>query len=98
VVAAAEPAPAPAEPAQGNVEPAQGSFDALTSLTTFARLAAQPEPPPAESPAPAPAAYLATARIFVGGEKGYVEPGEPYVPSDETERLLFLSQRVIRET
>lgn len=65
--------------------------------------AAQTEPAPpeftAEAPAaePAPAAkYIATVRHFVGGAKGYIEPGDPIQPSAE-DLPLMLAQNTIRE-
>lgn len=45
---------------------------------------------------PKPAAFVAVVPIFVGGEKGRVEPGESYTPHDAAERVRFLAQGVIR--
>jgi hypothetical protein len=60
-------------------------------VKTAAALAepAQPEPPK-------PTAFVAVCPIFVGGEKGRVEPGAPYKPTNDAERDLFLAQGVIR--
>lgn len=74
-VVAAVPAPVHVEPAKAAVAPAaapsegpkQGAFDALGAVTTFVRLAAQPEPASPESQALAPAA---------------IAPGLPAVPAD----------------
>lgn len=99
-VAAAEPAQAPTEPAKGNVGAAngsEGSSDIAEAAATLARLtvAAQPEPALPESQAPAPAArYVAVYPIC--GADGRTEPGQPYQPGDDAERLLFLAQGVIR--
>jgi hypothetical protein len=40
--------------------------------------------------------YVATVRHFVGGERGYIEPGEPITPS-ERDLPLMLAQHTVRE-
>ena len=104
-VAAASPAPVVTEPAQADVEPPSAKpevsggvdlapiADALHTLAAAAKTEAlaPPAPPPAVPPS-----YVAVCPIFVGGQRGRVEPGEPYKPANDAERDLLLAQRVIR--
>ncbi len=43
-----------------------------------------------------PTSYVAVCPIFVGGQRGRVEPGEEYKPASDAERDMLLAQRVIR--
>lgn len=103
-VAVASPAPVVTEPAQADVEPpsakpeASGSVDIAPiaeSLHALAAVKAEAPAPPAPQPA-APPSYVAVCPIFVGGQRGRVEPGEAYKPASDTERDMLLAQRVIR--
>ena len=55
------------------------------------KVAAERPPPPA-----APPSYVAVYPIFVGGQRGRIEPGEAYKPASDAERDMLLAQRVIR--
>jgi hypothetical protein len=52
----------------------------------------------AERPLPpaVPPSYVAVCPIFVGGQRGRIEPGEAYKPANDAERDMLLAQRVIR--
>lgn len=106
-VVAAEPAPVHVEPAKPDVAPApapsegpkQGAFEIADAVSTFVRPAAQPEPAPPESQALAPAAkplgtHIAKVRVFIGGERGYVEPGQAFSPA-ASDIALMLAQGTI---
>lgn len=81
-------------------EPVGGSFaNARRALQSLAEAAAVPGASEAASAAQEPAKapqYVATVRHFVGGERGYIEPGEPIAPRAE-DLLVMLAQRTIRE-
>ena len=100
VVAVALPAIVPAsEPAPAETA-AEGSFaDAQQALQSIAEAAAAPDASDtasdAQEPAKAPQ-YVATVRHFVGGDRSYIEPGEPIEPSAE-DLPLMLAQHTIRE-
>lgn len=103
-VAEASPAPVIAEPAQADVEPpsakpeASGGIDIAPiaeALHTPAAVKSDVPAPPAPQPA-APPSYVAVCPIFVGGQRGRIEPGEAFKPATDAERDLLLAQRVIR--
>lgn len=91
VVAAVPPVSVPSpEPITSTFE-RQGAFDLSDARDALQQLAQtqQKDAPPA-------ARYIATVRHFMGGERGYIEPGEPIDPS-ATDLPTMLAQGTIRE-
>jgi hypothetical protein len=94
------PVDVPSLPSEPKPEPTKGpTADAQQALQSLAGAAAAPDASAdasdAQEPTKAPQ-YVASVRHFVGGERGYIEPGEPIAPSAE-DLPLMLAQQTIRE-
>jgi hypothetical protein len=77
----------------GQVAPVMAAADLTAATKSLAvDIAEQIAPPP--PPRAEPTGYVAVFPIITA--EGRVEPGQPYEPTDDAERDLFLAQRVIR--
>lgn len=91
-VAKTEPSTVPAEASeQPEIEPSRGAVDLGDAQRALAQLVQSATRPPPSAPK-----YVASVRHFIGGERGYIEPGDPIVPSD-ADLPQMLAQQTIRE-